>query len=110
MTWQDRVNRMAVSTARRLGNAVTIGADTSFGFLQSPEEKVFDGMVVLTDYMLELPVLSWQFVAEGTLIVVDEVSYVAREQSRPNVDRSSIFVPLEISPPPPPPAPPPPAP
>lgn len=96
MSWQARTNRMAASVARRLGNAVTIGAVSAFGFLESPEEKVYDGMVVLTDYMLELPALSWPYVAEGTLVVVDEVNYVSREESRPNADRSSIFVPLRL--------------
>lgn len=94
MTWQARANRMALSLSRRLGNAVTIGAVSGYGFLRSPEEKVYDGMVFLTDYVLELPVLTWPVIAEGTVIAVDGATYRAHEQSRPNTDRSSVFVPL----------------
>ena len=96
MSWQAKTARMAASVARRLGNAVAIGSTSAFGFLESPEEKVYDGTIVLTDYMLELPVLSWQYVAEGTIITVDGVVYRAREQGRPNPDGSSIMVPLEL--------------
>lgn len=98
MTWQARADRMALSLARRLGNAVTIGADEGFGFLNSPEEKVFDGMVVLTNYELELPKLTWSYVAEGTGITVDGVAYQSREESRPNKDGSSILIPLRLAP------------
>ena len=101
MAWQEKINRMAESISRFLGNSVTIDEVTAFGFLESPEEKVYDGMVVLTDYMLELPAVSWATVAEGTIITVDGALFRAREQSRPNADRSSIFVPLETYTPPP---------
>ena len=97
MTWQARANRMALSLSRRLGNAVTIGSESGYGFLRSPEETVYDGMVFLTDYVLELPVLSWPYVAEGTAIIVDGITYQSREESRPNRDRSSIMIPLRLA-------------
>jgi hypothetical protein len=96
MTWQAKANRIAKSTARRLGNVVLIDGVTAYGWLESPEEKVYDGVVVVTDYTLEVPFVSWSYISEGTLVVVDGVNYVAREQSRPNSDRSSIIVPLKL--------------
>jgi hypothetical protein len=99
MTWQARANRMALSVIRRVGNAVTIGATEGYGILQSPEEKLHDGMIFVTDYRLELPVLTWPYVAEGTFLTVDGVSYRSREESRPGKDGSSIFLPLEKRPP-----------
>ena len=97
MTWQARANRMALSLSRRLGNAVTIGSESGYGFLRSPEEKVYDGMVFLTNYVLEFPALTWPYVAEGTAIIVDEITYQSREESRPNRDRSSILIPLRLA-------------
>jgi hypothetical protein len=64
------------------------------GILRSPEESVLDGMVYVTDYLLELPVTQWATVLEGASITVDGVGYLAREQGRINRDGSSIFVPL----------------
>jgi hypothetical protein len=98
MTWQARANRMAASTIRRLGNALTIDGTTGFGILHSPEERVFDGMVVTTDFDLELAVLDWPFIPEGTAIEVDSVLYVAREDSKPTKDGSSIRMPLQPAP------------
>lgn len=98
MTWQARANRMAASTIRRLGNAVEIDGTPGFGILQSPEERVFDGMVVTTDFDLELAVIDWLFIPEGTAIEVGGVLYVAREDSKPNQDGSSIHVSLRPAP------------
>ena len=50
MTWQDRANRMAASAVRRLGNAVTIDGVSGFGILQSPEERIYEGAIVTTDF------------------------------------------------------------
>jgi hypothetical protein len=95
MTWQAKANRLAKSTARRLGNTVTIGSVTAYGWLRSPEERVFDGVLVASDYTLELPVVSWPIVPENTVVLVDGAIYRAREESVPNADGSSIVVPLE---------------
>lgn len=98
MTWQARANRMAASTIRRLGNAVEIDGTAGFGILQSPEERVFDGMVVTTDFTLELAVTDWAFIEEGTALTVDGVAYMTREDSKPNQDGSSILMPLQPAP------------
>jgi hypothetical protein len=98
MTWQARANRMAASTIRRLGNAVEIDGTPGFGILQSPAERVFDGMVVTTDFTLELAVTDWAFVEEGTALTVDGIAYTTREDSKPNQDGSSILIPLQPAP------------
>lgn len=97
MSWQTTADRLAGMAMTALGNAVTIGGVSGYGILQSPAESILDGVVIVTDYMLELPRTVWPVVPEGTAITVDGLVYVAREQSRPNVDRSSIYVPLELA-------------
>ena len=94
MSWRNTANRLARTTIRSLGNDVLIGGETGRGILRSPEESVLDGMVYVTDYLLELPVTQWATVLEGASITVDGVGYLAREQGRINRDGSSIFVPL----------------
>jgi hypothetical protein len=59
---------------------------------------VFDGVIVVTDWMLELPQATWPTVAEGTAITVDNVAFLAREQSRLGADGATVFVPLEVAP------------
>jgi len=98
VTWQDRANRMAASAVRRLGNAVTIDGVSGFGILQSPEERIYEGAVVTTDFDLELAVTDWASIDEGKSITVDDVDYIAREDSKPTQDGSSIRVPLRLAP------------
>jgi hypothetical protein len=95
MSWQSTAARLAAAAFRALGNDVEIGGVSGWGILQSPSESVFDGVVIITDYMLELDRAAWPVVAEGTVITVDGVTYRAREQSRINRDGSSVMVPLE---------------
>lgn len=78
-----------------LGNDVVIGGVSGKGMLRSPSESLYDGVVILTDWMLELPVSTWATMAEGTTITVDGVNYVAREQGRITADGSGLMVPLE---------------
>ena len=94
MSWRSAALRLARTTIRSLGNDVLIGGQTGRGILRSPEESVLDGMVYVTDYLLEVPVTQWPAVLEGTAVTVDGVSYFAREQGRINRDGSSVFVPL----------------
>ena len=108
MSWQQTADRLAATALRALGNAVEIGEDAGWGILQSPSESIFDGVVIVTDFMLELDRAVWPAVAEGTVVTVDGVTYRAREQSRINRDGSSVMVPLEpytVPPDPPPPEP-----
>lgn len=98
MAWQEKINRMAASTISRLGNAVVIDDASGYGIFRSPEERVFDGMVVTTDFDLELAVTDWPFIPEGTAVEVDGTLYVAREDSVPVGDGSSIRFPLQPAP------------
>lgn len=106
MSWATIANRLAVACIAPLGNAVTIGNVSGKGILRSPSESIYDGVVVVTDWMLELPRydaegnLVWPTVAEGAAITVDNVAFLAREQSRLTADGSSVMVPLELAPPP----------
>lgn len=102
MTWATTAQRLAVSAIQQLGNDVTIASVSGRGILRSPSESIFDGVVVVTDWMVELPVSTWSSVAEGTAITVDGQAFVAREQGRLSADGSSIMVPLDVAPPPPP--------
>jgi len=95
MSWQTTANRLASTSLRLLGNAVVIDGVRGWGILTTPTESVFDGVLILTDYMLELDRAVWPEVAEGTMVIVDGVMYTAREQSRINRDGSSVMVPLE---------------
>lgn len=97
MSWADISSALTVATFAALGNDVTIGATTGKGILKSPSESILDGILIVTDYLLELPVATWASVAEGTAITVDGVGYVSRETSRLNPDGSSIMVPLELA-------------
>jgi len=94
MSWRSTALRLARTTIRSLGNDVLIAGESGRGILRSPEESVLDGMVYVTDYLLEVPVTQWPTVLEGTSITVDGVAYTAREQGRINRDGSSVFVPL----------------
>ena len=98
MTWSATAARLTAGTMPALGNSVTIDGVTNYGILRSPEEAVLDGVVVVSDFMLELPFAIWEDIEEGTSVRVDGVSYAARESSRPGVDRSTVWVPLELSP------------
>jgi hypothetical protein len=95
MSWQATAARLAAAAFRALGNEVEIDGVSGWGILQSPSESVFDGVVVITDYMLELDRAVWPVVPEGSVVTVDGVIYTAREQSRINRDGSSVMVPLE---------------
>lgn len=95
MSWATTAARLTAEVMPRLGNAVTINGTTDWGILQSPHEAVLDGAVVVTDWMLELPAAVWPAVPEGMGITVDGVSFLAREESRPGIDGSTIHVPLE---------------
>ena len=95
MSWASTAQRLATTALRALGNAVEIDGVSGWGILMTPTESVFDGVLILTDYMLELDRSVWPVVAEGTVITVDGATYQAREQSRINRDGSSVMVPLE---------------
>jgi hypothetical protein len=95
MSWADTAARMVAECFPALGNDVTIGVTSGKGILKSPSESVFDGVIVVTDWMLELPQATWPTVAEGTAITVDNVAFLAREQSRLGSDGATVFVPLE---------------
>jgi len=99
MSWASTAQRLATTALRALGNDVRIGVVSGRGILVTPTESVFDGALILTDYMLELDASVWSTVLEGTEIIVDGVTYLAREQSRVNRDGSSVLVPLELAPP-----------
>ena len=98
MSWAAIANRLADVCIGALGNDVTIGGVSGKGILRSPSESIYDGVVVVTDWMVELPVTVWALVAEGTTIAVDGQMFVAREQSRVTADGSSVMVPLELVP------------
>ena len=94
MGWRSVALMLSRSARTALGNDVTIAGTTGYGILRSPEESVMDGMVFVSDYLLELPVDTWPSLAEGALVDVDGVLYQSREQGRINRDGSSLFVPL----------------
>ena len=100
MSWAATAQRLATASFRALGNAVEIGGVSGRGILTTPTESVFDGVLILTDYMLELDRAVWPVVTEGTVITVDGATYQAREQGRINRDGSSVMVPLEPHTPP----------
>jgi hypothetical protein len=95
MSWAATALRLASVTMRALGNEVTIGGTNGWGILQSPSESVFDGVVIWTDWVVELPVATWPTVAEGAVITVDGTTFRAREQGRIGKDGSVVMVPLE---------------
>lgn len=99
MSWATVATDLADRCITALGNDVTIGGVSGKGILKSPSESLYDGVVILTDWMVELPVSVWSSMAEGTTITVDGVGYVAREQGRVSLDGSSLMVPLELAPP-----------
>jgi hypothetical protein len=105
MSWAATAQRLATTALRALGNAVEIDGVSCWGILMTPTESVFDGVLILTDYMLELDRSVWPVIPEGSVVTVDGVIYTAREQSRINRDGSSVMVPLEPYTPPPPPEP-----
>lgn len=98
MSWATIAADLADRCIAPLGNDVTIGGVAGKGILKSPSESLYDGVVILTDWMVELPVNSWASVAEGTTITVDGVTYLAREQGRVTADGSAVLVPLELVP------------
>lgn len=95
MSWADTAGRLAQGCLSAVGNTVTIGGYTGKGILRSPSESIFDGVVIVTDWMLELSQSDWPIISEGTAITVDGIDYLAREQSRLGTDQSTIFVALE---------------
>jgi hypothetical protein len=95
MSWSDTANRLADSAIERLGNDITIDGVAGRGILRQPSESIFDGVVIVTDYMLEVPASAWPLVEEGADITVDGKEFTAREQSRPSQDGSSVMIPLE---------------
>lgn len=95
MSWAATATRLADACIAAVGNTVTIDGVTRSGILRSPSESLYDGVVVLTDWMVELPRSVWAVVAEGTVITVDGQAFVAREQSRLTTDGASVMVPLE---------------
>ena len=95
MSWADTATRLADTAIEALGNDVMIEGVTGRGILRTPSESVFDGVLILTDYMLEVPASIWPLVEEGADVMVDGQEFTAREQSRPVPDGSSIMVPLE---------------
>jgi hypothetical protein len=110
MSWATISRRLADVCIEQVGNDVTINGVSGRGILKSPSESIYDGVVVVTDWMVELPISVWGVVAESTQITADGQLFLAREQGRIAADGSSVMVPLEIAPPPPPPPAPPPAP
>lgn len=98
MSWATIATDLADQCIAALGNDVVIGGVTGKGILKSPSESLYDGVVILTDWMLELPVSVWSSMAEGTSITVDGVAFLAREQGRLSADGSSVIVPLEKAP------------
>jgi hypothetical protein len=99
VSWATVAYRLADACITAVGNDVTIGSTTGRGILNSPSESIYDGVVVVTDWMVELPVSTWATVAEGTAIIIDDQAFIAREQGRLTKDGSSILVPLEQAPP-----------
>jgi hypothetical protein len=96
VSWAATASRLTTSCLSTIGNDVVIFDVAGKGILRSPSESIFDGVVVVTDWMLELDSAVWPVVGEGTVVTVDGTDYVAREQSRLGTDQSSIFVPLEL--------------
>lgn len=96
MSWATIAADLADRCIAPLGNDVTIEGVTGKGILKSPSESLYDGVVILTDWMVELPVNVWPVVAEGTTITIDGTAYQAREQGRVTADGSAVLVPLEM--------------
>jgi len=95
MTWANTANRLADTAIQALGNDVVIDGVAGRGILREPSESIFDGVVVVTNYMLEVPASLWPLVEEGADITVDGREFIATEQSRSTADGSSVMIPLE---------------
>ena len=98
MSWATIAADLTDRCFAPLGNAVTIAGVSGKGILKSPSESFYDGVVVLTDWTLELPASVWPSIEEGAAITVDGVTYLAREQGRIGADQSTVLVPLELAP------------
>lgn len=98
MTFRATAERLALRTMRVLGNDVVIGGITGRGILREPADELFDGMVISTGYQLEIPVAVFGVVLEGMEVVVDDVTFRARQDARSVGDGATMMVPLEKGP------------
>jgi hypothetical protein len=59
MSWATISRRLADVCIEQVGNDVTINGVSGRGILKSPSESIYDGVVVVTDWMVELPISVW---------------------------------------------------
>ena len=80
--WARLSRRLATTSTRRVGDVVTMGAVVGGGILHMPAEQYLDGMVVLSDYMLEYDPTVFT-IARGNVVTVDGIIYRAKSDGAP---------------------------
>jgi hypothetical protein len=96
--WARLSRRTATTSTRRVGDAVVIGQISGGGILHMPAEQYLDGLVVMSDYLLEYDPNVFT-IQRGTVLMVDGVIYRAKSDGaamgRPYADGVVWTVPLE---------------
>jgi hypothetical protein len=96
--WARLSKRTATTTTRRVGDVVTVGGTIAAGILHMPAEQYLDGLVVMSDYLLEYDPAVFT-IRRGTIVTVDGIIYRAKSDgaamARPYADGVVWTAPLE---------------
>lgn len=79
MSLRNATERLAARVMRVLGNDVVIDGVSGKGQLMAPTERIIDGNVITTGWELKYQMIDYPAIQRGSVVVVDGVTFTARE-------------------------------